>query len=112
MATVTYTNKQNQTFTLVGLSASDTSQPIFMDGGSGLLLNVQVTSGGGTGFNAGTITVQVSNDGTNWATLKDVHGTAATFTAAGVAELSTGAQFIRLSCSASIGDVDAIFSFG
>jgi len=112
MAVVDFVNKANQLFTYTGLSASDTGQPIFMDGGSGLLLNVQAVSGGGTGFNGGTLTLQVSNDGTNYATLKDVHGTDAEFTVAGIVELSTGAQFIRPLCDASIGDLDVIFSYG
>jgi hypothetical protein len=109
---ISYTNVANQVFTVPTLSASDTSQPIFMDGGVGLLLAVQASVGGGTGFNSGTLTVQVSNDNTNWSTVKDVHGTDATFTAAGALELSTGAQFIRVSCDASINDVDVTFSFG
>lgn len=112
MAVVDYVNKANQVFTYTGLSASDTGQPIFMDGGAGLLCMAQAFSGGGTGFNAGTITMQTSNDGTNWSTLKDVHGDNAAFTAAAVFELSTGAQFLRPSCDASIGDVDLIVSFG
>lgn len=112
MAVVNFTNAANQLFTYIGLSASDTGQPIFLDGGQGLLLNVQAFSGGGTGFNAGTLTIQVSNDNTNWATIKDIHGTDATFTAAGIYELSTGAQYLRPSCDASISDVDVIFSFG
>jgi len=112
MAVINYVNVANQKFTFTTLSASDTGQPIFMDAGVGLLLNIQAVVGGGTGFNSGTMTIQVSNDGTNWNTIKDVHGTDVTFTAAGVAEISTGAQFIRPSGDASINDVDVIFSFG
>lgn len=112
MAVVDFVNVANQKFTYTTLSASDTGQPIFMDAGVGLLLNIQTLDGGGSGYNTGTLTIQVSNDGTNWNTIKDVHGTDATFTANGVAEISTGAQLIRPSADASISDVDVIFSFG
>lgn len=112
MAVINYTNVANQVFSLATISASDSSQPIFMDGGAGLLLNVSAVVGGGTGFNSGTLTVQVSNNNSDWGTLKDVHGTDAAFTAAGVFELSTGAQYIRVLADASINDVDVIFSFG
>jgi hypothetical protein len=112
MAEVTYTNVANQKFTYTGISASDTGQEITMDGGIGLLCSVQVLDGGGTGFNAGTLTIQISNDNTNWATLKDVHGTDAAATADSMFELSTGAQYMRPLADASIGDVDVIFSFG
>ena len=112
MSVINYANTANQKFVYTTLSASDTGQPVFMDAGVGLLLSVQAVVGGGTGFNSGTLTIQVSNDGTNWATIKDVHGNDAAFTAAGMVEISTGAQFIRPSCDASINDVDVTFSFG
>lgn len=112
MAVINYVNVANQRFTYTALGASDTGQPIFMDAGVGLLLNIQAIVGGGSGFNSGTLSIQVSNDGTNWNTIKDVHSDSAVFTVAGLVELSTGAQFIRPSCDASINDVDVIFSFG
>jgi hypothetical protein len=112
MAVVNYTQAGNQVFTYTGVSASDTGQPIFMNGGVGILLSVHAFSGGGTGFNAGTLTIQVSNDNTNWSTITDLQGTDVAFTASGNSEISTGAQYIRPSCDASISDVDVIFSFG
>ena len=112
MGIVNYVNKANQKFTYTAIAADDTGQPIFMDAGVGLLLSVHALVGGGSGFNAGTLTIQVSNDGTNWSTIKDVHGTDAAFTANALIEISTGAQFIRPFAYSSISDVDVIFSFG
>ncbi len=112
MAVVNYDNKANQTFTYTTMTGSDTGQPVFMDAGIGLLLSVQVVGGGGSGFDGGIMTIQISNDGTNWATIKDVNGDPSTFSVAGMVEISTGAQFLRPSGDASIDDVDVIFSFG
>jgi hypothetical protein len=52
---------------------------------------VQVT---GT-FGGATITIQGSNDGTNWDTLNNAQGTAATFTAQGTKQLVEVPQFVR-----------------
>lgn len=106
------TNERRQLYTYTGLTADDDGDPIFLDGGWGIVCTVTVVDGGGSGFNSGTVTIQVSNDGTNYATLKDIHGTDAEFTANGTSELSTVAQFIRPSCDGSIDDVDVQFSFG
>jgi P pilus assembly chaperone PapD len=61
---------------------------------------VQVT---GT-FGGATIALQVSNDGTNYATLKDGTGTTITFTSAGMAEFSTAALYIKPSSSGGTAD--------
>jgi len=104
--------KSGGLYSYIGLSASDTGEPLFLGGGWGVFMCVTAASGGGSGFNSGTLTIQVSNDGTNWATLKDIHGTDVTFTATGTFELSTAAKYIRASCDASISDVDVYFNFG
>jgi hypothetical protein len=52
---------------------------------------VQVT---GT-FGGATITLQVSNDGTNYVTLKDSTGTDISLTAAGMREFSTAALYLK-----------------
>jgi hypothetical protein len=83
-----------------------------MSAGLGLSCSVSASAGGGTGFNAGSLTIQVSNDGTNWNTISDITGTEVVFTAAANFEISTGAQFMRPSADATIGDVDVVFSFG
>lgn len=51
-----------------------------------------------------TIVLQGSNDGTTYATLKDLQGNNLSFTAAGYAEFTTGAAFIKPSISGGAGD--------
>jgi hypothetical protein len=46
-------------------------------------------------FGGGNVSVEGSNDGTNWVILKDPAGSAITFTADGLAEIGTPARFIR-----------------
>lgn len=60
-------------------------------------------------FNSQTLTMQGSNDNTNWFTLTTNNGTNAAFTAAGGALLAETPRYIRPSFSgASGGDVDVI----
>jgi hypothetical protein len=53
--------------------------------------SVQVT---GT-FSTSTVTIQGSNDGTNWFTLNTPQGTAMNFTAAGLLAVQEHTRFIR-----------------
>ena len=53
---------------------------------------VQVTGTFGAG---GSISVQGSNDGTNYAILKNAQGTAATFTAAGIQQIVELPRYMR-----------------
>lgn len=46
-------------------------------------------------FGGATVTVQGSNDGTNWYTLNNAQGTAATFTAAGIKQIVELPKFMR-----------------
>jgi hypothetical protein len=62
--------------------------------------SVQVT---GT-FGSSTVIMQASNDGTNYFPLKDLQGTAISFTSAGGAEFSTSAAYIRPSSSGGTSD--------
>lgn len=112
MAVVDHTHDRRQLYTWTELGASDTGDPVFMNAGWGVAANVTCVDGGGSGFNAGTVTIQVSNDNTNWMTLKDIHGTDVEFTANGTFEISTVAQYIRPSCDGSISNVDVKVSFG
>jgi hypothetical protein len=57
----------------------------------GLAASVQVI---GT-FGGATITMQVSNDGTNWATARGLDTTDMTFTATGYREFSLSAAYMR-----------------
>lgn len=47
------------------------------------------------GGTVGTVTMQVSNDGTNWTTLKDLQGEDIALTDNALAEFSTAALYIR-----------------
>jgi hypothetical protein len=96
-------------YSWTGLTANDNGDAVKLGDGWGLVSCIQVFSGGGTGFNSGTVTIQVSNDGTNWATAKDIHGNDCTATAGALFELSVSAGYIRPSMDASISDVDVIF---
>jgi hypothetical protein len=95
MATIIPTTVEEQVraagYRWTDYSTADTSTPIKVQNMQGLAGSVQVT---GT-FGGATIALQVSNDGTNYATLKDGTGTAITFTAAGTAEFSTAALFVK-----------------
>lgn len=82
------------------LSTADTAAPVKIQNMQGLAGSAQVT---GT-FGGATIALQASNDGTNYVTMKDSTGTAITFTAAGMAEFSTAALFIKPASSGGTDD--------
>lgn len=107
MATTISTSGNRHTIT--GLSTSQSSDKLPIPSIGGAIGCVSVVSGGGTGFNSGTVTIQASIDGTNWFGLKDLSGTAITFTAAGYAEFSTAALYIRATNDGSVSDVDVDF---
>ena len=62
--------------------------------------SVQITGTFGTG---GTVLIEGSNDGTNYATLNDPQGVAISKTAAGIFEISQIVKFIRPRVSAGDG---------
>lgn len=97
-----------QLHTYDNLDTADTSpQSILLSGTAALAGAIQVI---GT-FGSSSITVQGSNDGTNWVTLADRAGTAIAITAAGGAEFSTSFVYIRpLSTGGSGDDVDVFIS--
>lgn len=96
------------THTWTALTTSEGGTAVEMEKGAGLVGCIQSFSGGGTGYNSGTLTIQVSNDNTNWATLKDLFGNDVTHTAAALTDFSTAARFIRPLADGSISDVDII----
>ena len=55
-----------------------------------------------------TLTIQGSNDGTNWATLSDSSGVELTFTAADIKLIAESPRYIRPSAGASITSVTVI----
>ena len=86
--------------TWTGLSTADTATAVAPAGAVPICGFVQIT---GT-FGGATIVLQGSNDNSNWATLKDTSGTAISVTAAGAADFSTAAAYIRPSSSGGAGD--------
>lgn len=112
MAGVYSNDVEEGTHTWTGVTNGDDfsgASIVKLQNGAGLVGCVQAVSGGGSGFNSGTVTIQISNNGTTWATLKDLQGTDIAFTAAGISEFSTGAKYLRPdpSDTASM-DVDVI----
>jgi hypothetical protein len=95
MATIIPTTVEEQVraagYRWTDYSTADTAAPVKLINQEGLAGSVQVT---GT-FGSATIALQISNDGTNYATLKDGVGTAITFSAAGASEFSTAALYLK-----------------
>lgn len=81
---------QSTTTTWAGLATGDTGAPIATDGKQ---MTVQV---GGT-FGGATVTMQGSNDGTNWVSLNDqaVPGNVCSFTSAGLKGVLQAVKYIR-----------------
>jgi len=62
-------------------------------------------------FGGATVVLQGSNDGVTYSTLKDLQGNALSFTAAGYAEFSSAAEFLKPSISGGTGDsIDILIS--
>ena len=80
------------------LDATDTEgSPIEMPGSADRSVQVIGT------FDSNTITIEGSNDGTNYETLTDIHGNAATFTASGIKQLAEVTRYIRPTTSGGSG---------
>jgi hypothetical protein len=104
MATISPTTVSEQirsaAYRWTNFSTADTAVAVELTNMQGLAGSIQVT---GT-FGSATIVLQVSNDGSNWATLKDGTGTNISFTAAGMSEFSTAARYLRPSSSGGTAD--------
>lgn len=104
MATIVPTTVEEQVraaaYRWTDYSTADEAVPVKVQNMQGLAGSVQVT---GT-FGGATIALQVSNNGTNFVTLKDGTGANITFTAAGMAEFSTAALFIKPTSSGGTAD--------
>jgi hypothetical protein len=74
-----------------GIASGDTFDAFTLCQQYGLAASVQIT---GT-FSGATVTMQVSNDGTNWVTARDLSYTAVSLTATGYVELTLSAAYIR-----------------
>ena len=104
MATIVPTTVEEQiraaAYRWTDYSTADTATAVKVQNMQGLAGSVQVT---GT-FGGATVALQVSNDGTNYVTLKDATAVDIAFTAAGIAEFSTAALFIKPTSSGGSGD--------
>lgn len=89
------------------LTATDTGAPLEVANRGGAMGSVQMT-----GTFGGTVTMQVSNDGTNWVTMKDLQGAEIALTAAGMADFTSGARYIRPSAGSGVSDVDVRLYLG
>lgn len=96
----------NGTQAWLGLAATEEGDPLKLPKGASLSA-IHALSGGGSGFNGGTITIQGTVNGSDWFTLKNAPGgDNVTFTADGYVELSSGAAAIRAVAGAGVSNVD------
>lgn len=103
MATITPTENaayNAKVWTWTGVSTADTATEVEPGGQEAIAASVQME---GT-WGSATVVLQGSNDGTNWATLKDLSGSDISFTADGMADFSSAALFIRPSSSGGTAD--------
>lgn len=104
MATITPVRASVQAgiekITWTNLSTADTATEVMVMGASGAIGAMQVT---GT-FGSATITLQGSNDGTNFAAITDPSGNDIAVTAAGIVDFSTAAAYIRPSSAGGTAD--------
>ena len=82
-------------------AGGDTCTEISPNGSEPLAANIHAF-----GTFGGTLTMQGSNDGTNWFTLKDTQGNDCTATSEAVFEVSTAAAYLRPSPGSGISDID------
>ena len=89
-----------------GAVTGDTLTPFVLQQQYGLAGSIQAV---GT-FGGATVGAQVSNDGTNWATARDVYGSSVSVTTAtGYHELSLSAAYIRPTITGgAANDIDII----
>lgn len=74
------------------LTSDDTAAPWMIRGSSGVAGNIQVV--GDFGSDA-SVSLEASNDGTNWAAIDDIEGDVIGVTANNVRDFSTAALYIR-----------------
>lgn len=77
-------------FTWTGLDSDDSGTPITIVDYTDQTMTVRGTFGAG-----GSVTIQGSNDGSNWFTLTDPQGNALTKTAAGIEMVVEAPRYVR-----------------
>lgn len=88
---------RGQVVTWTPVTESDTCLPFENPGRSDRSVQVEGTFGGAT------ITIEGSNDGTNWHTLHDGSGTALTFTSADLRQVLEVTRYIRAKTASGSG---------
>jgi hypothetical protein len=104
----TYTINQRDGVATWGPLAASVNGETLKVGRKGLVL----ASAAVTGTFGGTVTLQGSLDGTNWFTLDDTEGNPATFTSAGMVELSTAVPYFRPITGAGVAAATIRLAFG
>lgn len=90
------------------ITSADTPDALPISEQWGLAASVQIV---GT-FGGATVTMEHSNDGTNWVTAKDLQGTNISLNATGMAEFSLSSAYIRpLVSGGAAYDIDVIVVF-
>jgi len=97
VATISYTSAHGTdrfshgsvVFTWTPLTENDTAQ--VLDKGGSSDCSIQVSGD----FNGGTWTLEGSNDGTNYVTLKDLEGSDITLAAAGIVSIRENVRYLR-----------------
>lgn len=85
----------------LGLTATDTGEKVEPGKASGAISAIQFV-----GTFGGTVTLQGSNDGVTWTTLKDIGGSDISTTGTNIFDISTAARYVRPSAGSGVVDVD------
>ncbi len=93
--------------TISGLGSSETSDALPIQKLGGVIGAVALTSISGAG---GRVDIEVSLDGTNYFTMRDLFGDTVEFVAAGYSEFSTACAFIRATADGSVTTADIVFN--
>lgn len=91
--------------TISGLTASESSDPLPFQKLGGVIGAVACTA-----ITGGQVDIEVSPDGTNWFTLRDLFGDTVEFIAAGYSEFSTACGHIRATANGSVTTADIVFT--
>ena len=104
MATVNYTNTDiagNYAYVWSNLANGDDGQPARYSGSGDRTVQVLGIFGSG-----GSVTIEGTLDGTNWATLHDTGGSDLTFTSAGIEAVLENCLSVRANVTAGDGTTD------
>jgi hypothetical protein len=101
-----YVNRPYGVFVYDALTASDVGEAIQLVSANGSYLAIQAFADGGSGFNSGQISIEISLDAVHWQPLNDYDGNPLLFQSDGAKEIGTAFLYLRAVCDASVDDVD------